>query len=244
MSSSWNTNCFTSQNRYRRARRRREIVVRPLHPFRADPGRGAFKDVYRSFDRLTGVDIAWNQICLGDHDDKTLKIPQKIRSFVCRDRPVELPLPRKRHEVLFLLGRLPEHDGEPDNRAFLLREPKEKAFATSTQTPCIVHRDLKCDNIFIDITRHQWQGEDRRFQTGHQNEVCSGHCPRRNAGIHGPEYYAEEYNELVDVYAFGLCLMEMMTLEYPYCEHEPGQDFQEGLEWREVDWSGESEGFK
>lgn len=33
-----------------------------------------------------------------------------------------------------------------------------------------------------------------------------------------PELYEEEYNELVDIYSFGMCLLEMVTLEYPYSE--------------------------
>ena len=33
-----------------------------------------------------------------------------------------------------------------------------------------------------------------------------------------PELYEEEYNELVDVYSFGMCLLEMLTFEYPYSE--------------------------
>lgn len=33
-----------------------------------------------------------------------------------------------------------------------------------------------------------------------------------------PELYDEEYNELVDVYSFGMCMIEMLTLEYPYSE--------------------------
>jgi serine/threonine protein kinase len=33
-----------------------------------------------------------------------------------------------------------------------------------------------------------------------------------------PELYDEEYNELVDIYAFGMCLLELVTFEYPYCE--------------------------
>ena len=32
-----------------------------------------------------------------------------------------------------------------------------------------------------------------------------------------PELYDEEYNVLVDIYAFGMCLLEL-TFEYPYCE--------------------------
>ncbi|KAH9327248.1 hypothetical protein KI387_007426, partial [Taxus chinensis] len=30
--------------------------------------------------------------------------------------------------------------------------------------------------------------------------------------------YEEKYNELVDIYSFGMCLLEMMTFEYPYIE--------------------------
>lgn len=33
-----------------------------------------------------------------------------------------------------------------------------------------------------------------------------------------PELYEEEYNELVDIYAFGMCLLELVTFEYPYIE--------------------------
>lgn len=41
-----------------------------------------------------------------------------------------------------------------------------------------------------------------------------------------PEMYDEEYNELVDIYSFGMCLLEMVTFEYPYCEcKNPAQIF-------------------
>lgn len=33
-----------------------------------------------------------------------------------------------------------------------------------------------------------------------------------------PEMYDEHYDESVDVYAFGMCLLEMTTLQYPYME--------------------------
>ena len=33
-----------------------------------------------------------------------------------------------------------------------------------------------------------------------------------------PEMYEENYDESVDVYAFGMCLLEMCTQEYPYNE--------------------------
>lgn len=33
-----------------------------------------------------------------------------------------------------------------------------------------------------------------------------------------PELYEEDYNELVDIYSFGMCLLEMATMEIPYTE--------------------------
>lgn len=33
-----------------------------------------------------------------------------------------------------------------------------------------------------------------------------------------PEMYDEKYDEAVDVYAFGMCILEMATSEYPYSE--------------------------
>ena len=33
-----------------------------------------------------------------------------------------------------------------------------------------------------------------------------------------PELYEEEYDDKVDVYSFGMCLLELATLEYPYSE--------------------------
>lgn len=33
-----------------------------------------------------------------------------------------------------------------------------------------------------------------------------------------PELYEEKYNELVDIYSFGMCILEMVTFEYPYSE--------------------------
>ena len=33
-----------------------------------------------------------------------------------------------------------------------------------------------------------------------------------------PELYDELYDEKVDIYAFGMCVLEMVTSEYPYSE--------------------------
>ena len=33
-----------------------------------------------------------------------------------------------------------------------------------------------------------------------------------------PELYDEKYDEKVDVYSFGMCMLELSTLQYPYSE--------------------------
>lgn len=33
-----------------------------------------------------------------------------------------------------------------------------------------------------------------------------------------PELYDENYNELADIYSFGMCMLELVTSEYPYRE--------------------------
>ncbi len=33
-----------------------------------------------------------------------------------------------------------------------------------------------------------------------------------------PELYEEEYDDRVDVYSYGMCLLELATMEYPYAE--------------------------
>ncbi|GJP57305.1 hypothetical protein CLOM_g16329 [Closterium sp. NIES-68] len=83
--------------------------------------------------------------------------------------------------------------------------------------PPIIHRDLKCDNIFVNGN----QGEVKIGDLGlaailkHKN---AAHSVIGTPEFMAPELYEEEYNELVDIYAFGMCVLEMVTLEYPYSE--------------------------
>ena len=49
---------------------------------------------------------------------------------------------------------------------------------------------------------------------GYQNASSCAGTPEFMA----PELYDEEYDDRVDVYSFGMCLLELATLEYPYSE--------------------------
>jgi len=54
-----------------------------------------------------------------------------------------------------------------------------------------------------------------------------------------PEYYEENYDTKVDIYAFGMCVLEMVTSEFPYKECEnPAQIYKkvsEGIKPKVMD---------
>nr|GEW23248.1 probable serine/threonine-protein kinase WNK9 [Tanacetum cinerariifolium] len=76
-----------------------------------------------------------------------------------------------------------------------------------THDPPVIHRDLKCDNIFVNGN----QGEVKIGDLGLADILRKSHVARcvGTPEFMAPEVYAEEYNELVDIYAFGMCTLEM-----------------------------------
>ncbi|KAL7588981.1 hypothetical protein Lser_V15G41353 [Lactuca serriola] len=85
-----------------------------------------------------------------------------------------------------------------------------------SQNPPVIHRDLKCDNIFVNGNNGEIKIGDLGLATVMQQSIAK-------SVIGTPEFmalklYGEEYNELVDIYSFGMCLLEMVTFEYSYSE--------------------------
>ncbi|KAK9290184.1 hypothetical protein L1049_008350 [Liquidambar formosana] len=83
--------------------------------------------------------------------------------------------------------------------------------------PPVMHRDLKCDNIFVNGHLGQVKIGDLGLAAilrGSQH----AHSVIGTPEFMAPELYEEEYNELVDIYSFGMCVLEMLTSEYPYSE--------------------------
>lgn len=59
-----------------------------------------------------------------------------------------------------------------------------------------------------------------------------------------PEMYEEHYDEAVDVYAFGMCMLEMATSEYPYSECTgPAQIYKKVISVSADSFSTESSSF-
>lgn len=93
-----------------------------------------------------------------------------------------------------------------------------------THDPVILHRDLKCDNIFYDKRSNIVKIGDLGYTVfkGNFNYETVIGTPEFMA----PEMFTENYDEGVDIYAFGMCLLEMVTGEYPYQEcHNPNDLF-------------------
>ncbi|RDX64557.1 putative serine/threonine-protein kinase WNK2, partial [Mucuna pruriens] len=198
-------------------------------------GKGAFKKVYRAFDELEGIEVAWNQVKVADllrnsedlerlysevHLLKTLKHKNIIKFY-------NSWVDTKNENInfiteIFTSGTLRQYRKKHkhvDLRALKKwsRQILEGLFYLHSHNPPVIHRDLKCDNIFVNGN----QGEVKIGDLGLAailQQANSAHSVIGTPEFMAPELYEEEYNELVDIYAFGMCLLELVTVEYPYVE--------------------------
>jgi serine/threonine protein kinase len=86
---------------------------------------------------------------------------------------------------------------------------------------------VKCENIFINGNNGQAKIGDLGLATLKSREHMSSVLGTPE--FMAPELYEEKYDEKVDIYAFGMCVLEMVTKEYPYneCTNQVGLDFLE-----------------
>uniref|UniRef100_A0A5B7A2K1 non-specific serine/threonine protein kinase n=2 Tax=Davidia involucrata TaxID=16924 RepID=A0A5B7A2K1_DAVIN len=198
-------------------------------------GKGAFKKVYRAFDELEGIEVAWNQVKVADllrnsedlerlysevHLLKTLKHKNIIKFYGSW-------VDTKNEHInfiteIFTSGTLRQYRKKHkhvDLRALKKwsRQILEGLSYLHSHDPPVIHRDLKCDNIFVNGN----QGEVKIGDLGLAAILRQAHSAHSVIGtpeFMAPELYEEEYNELIDIYAFGMCLLELVTFEYPYTE--------------------------
>ncbi|KAG6384758.1 hypothetical protein SASPL_153576 [Salvia splendens] len=198
-------------------------------------GKGAFKKVYRAFDELEGIEVAWNQVKVSDllrnsvdlerlysevHLLKTLKHKNIIKFYNSWIDTVNEHI--NFITEIFTSGNLRQYRKKHkhvDVRALKKwsRQILEGLLYLHSHDPPVIHRDLKCDNIFVNGN----QGEVKIGDLGLAailEQARAAHSVIGTPEFMAPELYEENYNELVDIYAFGMCLLELVTLEYPYVE--------------------------
>ncbi|XP_004510644.1 probable serine/threonine-protein kinase WNK10 isoform X1 [Cicer arietinum] len=205
-------------------------------------GRGAFKTVYRAFDEVDGIEVAWNQVridgLLHSVDDlaklysevhllKSLKHENIIKFYNSwiddKQKTVNmitelftsgnLRLYRKKHKYV-----------EMKAIKGWARQILQGLVYLHGHKPPIIHRDLKCDNIFVNGNQGEVKIGDLGLAIVMQQETARSVIGTPE--FMAPELYEEEYNELVDIYSFGMSMLEMVTLEYPYNEcNNPAQIF-------------------
>ncbi|MBA0651861.1 hypothetical protein Goklo_019161 [Gossypium klotzschianum] len=190
---------------------------------------------YRAFDELEGIEVAWNQVKITDllrnsedlerlysevHLLKTLKHKNIIKFY-------NSWVDTKNEHInfiteIFTSGTLRQYRKKHkhvDLRALKKwsRQILEGLLYLHGHDPPVIHRDLKCDNIFVNGN----QGEVKIGDLGLAailRQARAAHSVIGTPEFMAPELYEEEYNELVDIYAFGMCLLELVTFEYPYVE--------------------------
>ncbi|KAL3626712.1 hypothetical protein CASFOL_029455 [Castilleja foliolosa] len=196
-------------------------------------GRGAFKNVYKGFDEIHGIEVAWNQVSIEDalqspehlerlysevHLLRTLKHENVIKSYASwvddRNKTINMIT------ELFTSGSLRYRNKHKsvDMKAIKnwARQILRGLDYLHTHSPTVIHRDLKCDNIFVNGNHGEVKIGDLGLATIMQQPTARSVIGTPE--FMAPELYEEEYNELVDIYSFGMCILELVTCEYPYSE--------------------------
>ncbi|XP_041441886.1 serine/threonine-protein kinase WNK1 isoform X10 [Xenopus laevis] len=202
--------------------------------FDVEIGRGSFKTVYKGLDTETTVEVAWcelqdrklskserqrfkeeagmlkglqhpNIVRFYDSWESTLKGKKCIVLVTELMTSGTLKTYLKRFKVMKLKVL----------RSWCRQILKGLQFL-HTRTPPIIHRDLKCDNIFITGPTGSVKIGDLGLATLKRASFAKSVIGTPE--FMAPEMYEEKYDESVDVYAFGMCMLEMATSEYPYSE--------------------------
>ncbi|KAG2235986.1 hypothetical protein INT48_004316 [Thamnidium elegans] len=194
-------------------------------------GKGAFKVVHKAMDREEGYEVAWNVLHIGHDNNKDVGHEIEILKSVRHPNIIAFHdawLSENRTEFIFVTELMTSGTLREYIRKLSLPNPKiVKKWSRQIlkglaylhgHNPPIIHRDIKCDNIFINGAH----GEIKIGDLGTAENMWLGDKKYTLIGtpeFMAPEMYEEEgYNEKVDLYAFGMCLMEMTTGEYPYAE--------------------------
>ncbi|XP_073177611.1 serine/threonine-protein kinase WNK3 isoform X3 [Lepidochelys kempii] len=202
--------------------------------FDIELGRGAFKTVFKGLDTETWVEVAWCEL----QDRKLTKAEQQrfkeeaemlkglqhpniVRFYDSWESTV-----KGKKCIVLVTELMTSGTLKTYLKRFKVMKPKvlrswcrqilKGLQFLHTRTPPIIHRDLKCDNIFITGPTGSVKIGDLGLATLMRTSFAKSVIGTPE--FMAPEMYEEHYDESVDVYAFGMCMLEMATSEYPYSE--------------------------
>ncbi|KAJ4975168.1 hypothetical protein NE237_000274 [Protea cynaroides] len=198
-------------------------------------GCGSMKKVYRAFDQEEGIEVAWSQVRLWSFSEDLSAIDRLYSE-------VRLLRSLKNMNILELYHVFTDAEKNTLNiitevcTSGNLREYRKKHRNVSikalkkwsrqilkgleylhTHKPCIIHRDLNCSNILINGNIGQVKIGDLGLAAVVENRLVV-HSVLGTPEFMAPELYEGEYTESVDIYSFGMCVLELVTLEIPYSE--------------------------
>ncbi|KAM9082978.1 serine/threonine-protein kinase WNK2 isoform 6-T6 [Megaptera novaeangliae] len=202
--------------------------------FDIELGRGSFKTVYKGLDTETWVEVAWCEL----QDRKLTKLErQRFKEEAEMLKGLQHPnivrfydfwesSARGKRCIVLVTELMTSGTLKTYLKRFKVMKPKvlrswcrqilKGLLFLHTRTPPIIHRDLKCDNIFITGPTGSVKIGDLGLATLKRASFAKSVIGTPE--FMAPEMYEEHYDESVDVYAFGMCMLEMATSEYPYSE--------------------------
>ncbi|XP_072277077.1 serine/threonine-protein kinase WNK2 isoform X4 [Pyxicephalus adspersus] len=202
--------------------------------FDIEIGRGSFKTVYKGLDTETWVEVAWCEL----QDRKLTKVErQRFKEEAEMLKGLQHPNIVRFYDfwesclkgkkcIVLVTELMTSGTLKTYLKRFKVMKPKvlrswcrqilKGLHFLHTRTPPIIHRDLKCDNIFITGPTGSVKIGDLGLATLKRASFAKSVIGTPE--FMAPEMYEEHYDESVDVYAFGMCMLEMATSEYPYSE--------------------------
>ncbi|KAF3451845.1 hypothetical protein FNV43_RR07941 [Rhamnella rubrinervis] len=198
-------------------------------------GSGAVKKVYRAFDKEEGKEVAWNQVFLRRFVDDEAMIDRlyaeaKLLRCLSNDNILSsfASWTDQDHQTLNFItevcssGNL--RDYRKNHRHVSMKALKKWSRQIlwgldylHSQQPCIIHRDLNCSNVFINGNLGQVKiGDLGAAAMVEKSQVA--HSIIGTPEFMAPELFDENYTEKVDIYSFGMCVLELVTMEIPYSE--------------------------
>uniref|UniRef100_A0A3B3Y1N2 non-specific serine/threonine protein kinase n=1 Tax=Poecilia mexicana TaxID=48701 RepID=A0A3B3Y1N2_9TELE len=202
--------------------------------FDIEIGRGSFKTVYKGLDTETTVEVAWCEL----QDRKLSKSErQRFKEEAGMLKGLQHPnivrfydswegLCKGKKCIVLVTELMTSGTLKTYLKRFKVMKIKvlrswcrqilKGLHFLHTRAPPIIHRDLKCDNIFITGPTGSVKIGDLGLATLKRASFAKSVIGTPE--FMAPEMYEEKYDESVDVYAFGMCMLEMATSEYPYSE--------------------------